>query len=459
MSAITTRGSTRDGQETSAQRSRPPFARAAILTFGTNIAVAALSLINVLVIARALGPSGRGDVTFLTTVTMITASLSSFGIQQASINYAAAEPDRRPALATNALIFSLVLGGLGASVVAGLIVVFPAVGGGESVALQALVLAAIPVMIARTYFGFLVQADYAFHISNVSWLIGPLVNVVVNAGMALTGTISVGSAVGTWIGGQALGVALTMWYVRARLAGFGRPDLRLAWRSLRFGTKAHAGHVMLVGNYRLDQWILGSMSGARELGLYSVAVAWAEALFFLPTALASVLRPDVVRESASDAARRSASIFRIATVLTVPLAVGMVLLAPFLCATVFGEEFRGSIDDLRWLVPGGFGIVALKILGATLTAQGKPLLETAAIGVAFVSTIVLDVLLIPRLGGSGAAIASSLAYLLGGLVACAIFVFTFKRRASELVPQPNEIRELGKLAKARLRGELSGRGT
>jgi O-antigen/teichoic acid export membrane protein len=450
-------GPTRDEQG-NRRPSRPPFARAAILTYGTNITVAALSLVNVLIVARALGPEGRGDVTFLITVTMITASLFSFGIQQASINYAAAEPHHRPALATNALIFSLVLGALGAATVALLIVAFPAVGGGESASMQALVLTAIPLMIARTYFSFLAQADYAFHVYNLSWLVGPVANVVVNGIMAVTGTISVGSAVGVWIGGQALGVALTMWYVGTQLAGFGRPDLWLARRSLRFGAKAHAGNVMLIGNYRLDQWILGSMAGARELGLYSVAVAWAEALFFLPTALAAVLRPDVVRDSASDAARRAAAVFRVTTVLTIPIAVAMVILAPFLCVTIFGEEFRGSIDDLRWLVPGGFGIVALKILGSTLTAQGKPMLETAAIGVAFVSTVALDVILIPQFGGSGAAVASSLAYLLGGLVACWIFVRTFQGRALDLVPRIREVLELGRAARARLRGEMLGRG-
>ena len=56
---------------------------------------------------------------------------------------------------------------------------------------------------------------------------------------------------------------------------------------------------MLLGNYRLDQWFVGAIAGSRELGLYSVAVAWAEALWYLPTALASVQRPDLVRAAAA----------------------------------------------------------------------------------------------------------------------------------------------------------------
>ena len=55
--------------------------------------------------------------------------------------------------------------------------------------------------------------------------------------------------------------------------------------------------------------------------------------------------------------------------------------APILCVTVFGEDFRGSTDDaphprLRPLS----AIVALKLFGSALVAQGRPLLQTAAIG-------------------------------------------------------------------------------
>ena len=51
------------------------FASAAAATFATNMVAAALSLANVLITARQLGPSGRGELAFLTTVAMLTAAL------------------------------------------------------------------------------------------------------------------------------------------------------------------------------------------------------------------------------------------------------------------------------------------------------------------------------------------------------------------------------------------------
>ena len=64
----------------------------------------------------------------------------------------------------------------------------------------------------------------------------------------------------------------------------------------------------LLTTYRLDQRLVGAISGARELATYSVAVAWAEALWYLPTALAAVQRPDLVRARAREAGAQAAPV-------------------------------------------------------------------------------------------------------------------------------------------------------
>jgi O-antigen/teichoic acid export membrane protein len=226
--------------------------------------------------------------------------------------------------------------------------------------------------------------------------------------------------------------------VRRHLGGFGRPDARLARRMLGFGLKAHLARVMTLGNYRLDQWILGAMAGPRHLGYYSVAVSWAEALFFLPTTLALVQRPDLVRSSGDDAGRRAAMVFRAAVVITCVLAVAMILLAPFLCVTIFGPEFDPSIGQLRLLALGAFGVVALKLFGNALTAQGRPLLEMRAVALAFALIVGLDVLLIPSLEGTGAAIGSLVGYSAGGLFILVIAKRHLGLSAADMVPRPRD---------------------
>jgi O-antigen/teichoic acid export membrane protein len=113
----------------------------------------------------------------------------------------------------------------------------------------------------------------------------------------------------------------------------------------------------------------------------------------------------------------------------------MIVAAPFLCVTIFGPEFRGSIDDLRVLVAGALGMTALKLFGNALVARGRPVLQSIAIGAGFACTVILDVLLIPPLGGLGAALASTLAYTAAGVVVGVIFLRALEGRVGELVPR------------------------
>jgi O-antigen/teichoic acid export membrane protein len=434
---------------------RPSLFAAAAFTYGTNVAVAVLSLANVLVVARTLGPSGRGGVAFLTAIAWFTSNLATFGVQEANANLAGAEPTSRRSLATNSLLFALLFGIGAAAFLVGLIALFPGVGGDSSSGLRWLAFGSLPILVLGIYLRFLVQADYGFGVTNAAWLITPVANVGMNGLLAAFGVLSVGTAVATWIAGQTLATLLLLAHVGRRLAGFGRPDLRLARRALRFGLQSHAGRVMLLGNYRLDQWLLGAIAGSRELGLYSVAVAWAEALWFLPTTLSAVQRPDLVRAAKREAARLSTLIFRAAVVLTLVSSAAMLLLAPFLCVTIFGDEFRGSIIDLRILILGSLGVVALKLLGNALTAQARPVLASTAIGAGFVATIVLDVILIPPYGGLGAAIASSLAYTAGGLAIVIIFSRALASPVVDLLPRGGELSLYWRAVSTRLRRRRS----
>jgi O-antigen/teichoic acid export membrane protein len=414
------------------------FASAALLTYGTNLAVAFFSLLNVLIVSRVLGPAGRGDVVFVTAIAWFVSHLATVGVQEANANFGGAEPRNRPSLATNSVVFGVLFGIAAVGALAALTALFPAIAGESDPTLRLLAFGSLPLLILAVYLRFLAQADYAFVITNIAFLITPVANVVVNGTLAALDRLTVGTAVATWVGGQALGAALLVWYVARRLAGFGRPDWSLAKRTLSFGFRSHVGRIMLLGNYRLDQWILGAVSGSRELGLYSVAVAWAEALWYLPTALSAVQRPDVVRATREAAARQAAAVFRVSVVITAALAAAVAVAAPVLCVTLFGPAFRGSIDDLRILVLGALGVVALKQLGSALTAQRRPTLASAGISVSFVVTLVLDILLIPRYGGAGAAVASSVAYAAGGVALALLFARAVGGRLRDLAPRGDE---------------------
>jgi O-antigen/teichoic acid export membrane protein len=424
------------------ESSRPSLLVAALATYGTNVGVAVLSLANVLITARALGPSGRGEVAFLTTVGFLTSQFATLGIQQANVNLASQRPALTTTLIANSVVLSLALGGAGAGVVALLAVAVPSFADVTSGTLLALMLAAVPMLVLQAAVQQLALAHYRFRQTNAAWLLVPVVTCAVNGVLAIAGVLTVGAAAGAWVAGQALATIVLWRALPTTGRGVGRPDAALGREMLSFGMKAQAGRVLLLGNYRLDQWIMGPISGARALGIYSVAVAWAEVLFFLPTALTMVLRRDLVRAAPEAAGRQTARVFRLSILLTAALALVLCAAAPLLCATVFGDAFAPAAGQLRILAVGAFGIVAMKLLGTALTAQQRPLRETAAIAIAFVVVLGLDVLLIPAHAGTGAAIASAIGYTAGGIAVVAIFVRTLPSARGSLMPRPNDLPDL-----------------
>lgn len=419
-------------------------------TYGQQVAGAVLGLANVLVVSRSLGPEGRGNVAFVLTMAMLVSQLSNLGVPTAMMNFGGRDRKLLPSLAGTAVVLSLILGAMAMGVVAGLIAVFPAVGGHVDPVTRWIALGTVPVLILAYYLYMLALAEYRFAVANIVILLGPIGSVVTNGILAVTGHLSVRGAVVAWSASQTLGLLVLVWFVHRRWEGFGRADRALGQRMVGFGIKTHAGQIGMVGNYRLDQWLLGSISGAKPLGLYSVAVAWSEVLFFLPNAVANVQRPDLVRAERGEATRQASVGFRAGTLLTLVSAVVLIAAAPFLCVTIFGSAFEGSVRDLRILALGAFGIAAIKQLGTALTSQNRPLLETAGILVAFAVTAVTDVLLIPSHADLGASIASMVSYTAGGLAMAVLFVRALGGRVSELVPRGSEVRWFWAALRARV---------
>ena len=411
---------------------------AALGTFGTNALTAVLSLVQVLIVARTLGPAGRGDVVFLITIATITGEIASLGIQEANANLAGSKPELRRSLATNSVIAAFILGLLAAFVIAILVGAFPSVGGGVRRLLLWVTLATLPIFVLKWYLSYLLQADYMFASYNLGWLAGPLTTVVANGLFALLGILTVESAVITWLIGQFLGLMVFVVAV-VRRYGFGRPNLALGRTTLIFGIKTTFGRFMSVGNGRADQWFIGAMVGAHKLGIYSIAVAWAESLNYIPGVVTVLQRPDLVRASEQEAAHRAAQVFRRAAMLSVAVAVFLIIAAPFLCVTVFGPKFAGSVIQLRVLALSAIGLALLDLLSNALIAQRRPLLASCGDGAALIVTVVLCIALIPSLAGLGAAIATSVAYTVGGLVMAVIFIRTLHGEPAEFVPRRDDV--------------------
>ena len=204
------------------------------------------------------------------------------------------------------------------------------------------------------------------------------------------------------------------WVRLARLGffrGSGRPSPTLARRVMAYGFRAQIGSITLLLNGRLDFALVGGLVGPAALGIYAVASRFAELLRLPFLAVSYVLYPSYARDEGDVAAARARAMMRRTGWVPVAMAVPLGVAATFLLAPLYGAAFRHAVAPtwvlLVGLAGGGVGGVAT----AYLLGAGRPGLNSLAQGAGLVVTVTLDLLLIPRFGVIGAAVASCFAYL------------------------------------------------
>jgi PST family polysaccharide transporter len=161
-----------------------------------------------------------------------------------------------------------------------------------------------------------------------------------------------------------------------------------------------------------DQVMLEWLRGPDDVGQYSVAVRVAESLYFLPVILSNTFLPRIGRGSgqfASDLGLRQ--LYRSAWLLGVGMTLTSIFLLPPLVPLVFGEEFLSAQAALVWLGPAAFAVATGCASGAWLNTQGHQSLIAQRSVIGALVNIGLNMILIPRMGLIGAAVATSASYL------------------------------------------------
>lgn len=401
--------------------------------------------VAVLLLARGLGPEGRGALGFLTVTAMLVARTAKVGLSETTTVWAARTPDRRGALLTNLLLFSsaaaLVLGALVATV----LLVLPDARPSRLTDLHLLlfVVACSAASVCDT--GFLLGCGdvrpLALRIATGGWFYAAALAVLaIGPGLDLTGALA------AWAASQAL-LALVLHAASFRRYGRCGPDRGLLLASVRFGARAWAGTLSFHVNSRADQVLMGFLTTEAVLGYYAIAVNASELLLYLPAAVSTALLPAVARQRTPEDAEWTLRVFRCSLLVGVGSSLIAGLLGPALLPLAFGHDFVPSVAPFLLLLPGVAGFAAMTLFTSALLGLGAPgrssvgPLTAAVVGLAFVLALV------PRYEAAGAAVAASVALLCGGAVSLLLFRGHVPFRASLLVPRPSDAVSLAGLAR------------
>jgi O-antigen/teichoic acid export membrane protein len=401
------------------------------LLFWARAAGSAGFFTAVLILARSLGPTGRGTIAFITVSALVIARLAGFGMGAATTVLASRRMEARGALLANLILFvltsALIVGSLGFAVLLTLAGHRPEGIGGPELAI--LVGAGAAIALVEAGGAFLLGCGrvqrLALLTATMTWVYPLLLGIVwVVDGLTVTRAALV------WLTAETI-VALVLLSQSARAAGIAAPRPRLLLESMHFGVRAWAGSLARLLNFRTDQIILGFLASEATLGIYAVAVNASEALLYLPAATATALLPIAARADPHVQVEQALRAFRSTVLVTTGLILVAAVLGPLLLPVLFGSAYDASVEPFLLLLPGAFGFAATAIFSSALMASSSPGRSSLGPFVSLVVGVGLDLLLIPRFGASGAAAAASVAFLAGGYVALVMFrsKHPFERRS------------------------------
>lgn len=424
---------------------RHKLARDISTTFGTQVALVAVSLACSIVLARVLGPAGRGVYATVVTIGEVAVVIGALGISKAAVYFVASGSLDDGRLRRHAFWFALVNGLLiSAALVAIALTVaegwFPGI---PRAALLAIVPFGVFALLRGVWESFL-RGEQRIATLNAVAVCFSICFLIVVLALALSGDLSATAAIAARVCVAGAVVVALLCLVRRARSGIGWPrfDRETTRTLVAYGIPFGVVAIVQTASYRLDILFLQGLEGSTAVGTYSIAVGTGELLRYLPFAIGFVLLPRVAasRDSAR-AASETAKLARWTVLLTTLGALVLGAVAVPLIPIVYGEAFAGAVAPLGILLVGLVASVWYQVLSGYLSGRGhiRALLGATLVGLAL--NVSLNLVLIPRLGIAGAAAASAVSYTVTGLLALRLFGRVSPGlTAQAILPRPAEIR-------------------
>ncbi|MEM3071802.1 MAG: flippase [Candidatus Anstonellales archaeon] len=402
--------------------SEKSFFKGTALTIISGLINLGVGLATSIILARVLGPEGKGIFTLAILLPSLIVTFGNFGIGPATAFFVAREDFQRQKILGNNVFLSILFGILG--ITFGIIIIviakqqlFPGV---ASIYLYyVLILIPIELFIPYTKYVLLgVQSikkyNYVDILQSIIFLFLLIILLLIfNTGVAgalvcytLT-LITIGGISFVWSRSLAGGVEFVI-------------DKTYVKKAAAFGLQIHLANILGFLNYRIDVLFISALLGPSAVGLYSVGVGMVEKLWLISYAASTVLFPRVCAEK--DEERKNAFTPLVARTVLWTTALGAIALFPlgrFIIKLLYSDAYLPAVGALQALLVGTVTLSAGRVLTNDIAGRGRPSLNIYVGLSAVFTNVVLNGMWIPRFGISGAAWASTVSYsvwFLGALI-------------------------------------------
>jgi O-antigen/teichoic acid export membrane protein len=388
----------------------------AAVAVATGLAIQAALVVTGPLLARMLGPDGRGYLAALILWPLVITQLGNLGIPSALTYSIARDSSASRALARLGLSFALPQ--------ALLLIAFQALwlllilrGDPHQVRVAGwLTLVLVPAMLAQQYGLGLLQGHLRLRLFNGLRLLPWLLYALGVAALFAVGEHAIVPIVAVLLTAFLISGSTSLISGLRFSRGAGAPSVGRRFL-VSFGLRGLLSSLSAVDVLRPDQVVLALFLSPAALGLYVVGLAFTNLPYFVAKSVGLITFPWVASQPEKGEARRTMwSLLWLTTGIALVLVAGLCASAHWLVPFFFGGEFSDAVTVTYIVLPGTVFLSARRVLSEGLKGRGYPLTGTLGELLSLAWAAVALAVFVPLWGIQGAAVALSSSYVVSLLL-------------------------------------------
>jgi len=409
-----------DNERSHAEVRAISFIKRAGSIFLTDIGSAVIGMATSILVARYLGPEMRG---YYGLVLLAVGTLTAFGhlgLGSAIAYYTGKNEIPRGEIMTFLVVSSLVIGSVLAAAFLIVYPYIPEIWTGIPRSIMLIGLLAVPFTFFQSYLMRFSLAMFKVKEKNIISFLNTLSYLVMITIVIVLMRKGYAAAVFSSTAAIAVSTAVGFALVARSVRPAKQFNTSLLRPFLTYGSMAYAIMVLNFFNRRVDVYLVKHFLTVSDVAFYQIAVSMAERLWMIPNTLDAILYPTLMTTD-KDPSKFTAMVCRnnlfIGALLSGCLAFG----ARILVVPLYGPDFA-AVTNVIYSLLLGVTVAPLSVFLWTFFATRNQLrIGVFASAVGTVSTLILNFLLIPRMGIIGAGLAMSTSLCVTAAVLIAIF--------------------------------------
>lgn len=188
------------------------------------------------------------------------------------------------------------------------------------------------------------------------------------------------------------------------------------------------GAIFAMVYLKIDQIMIRWIVNAEEVGIYSVAAKLSEAWYFIPSIIVASLFPKLIELREKDSIKfneRLQQLFDLLFLIAIVIAILFTFISEPLINFLYGREFQGAGLILSIHIWAAIFIFMRAVFSKWILIEDAIVFSMITQGCGAVTNVILNLILIPKFGGLGAAIATIISYAMASYL---ILLFYKKSR-------------------------------